>query len=69
MPFIQLTHHASFSVLNETPFFLMSGRQARLPVERILSTPDEGSAADTEVFEQNTRDNLKIAFELARRKM
>ena len=47
----------------------MFGRQARLPVDIILGIPHVGGTADTEVFAQNTRDNLQLAFELARRNL
>ena len=53
--------------MHETPFFSKFGRQARLLVDIILGIPhDEGNTADTEVLAQGTRDNLQIAFELAR---
>ena len=68
LPFVQLAHNTSFSAtMHETPFFSMFGRQARLPVDIILGIPHEGSTADTDVFAQDTRDNIPIAFELARR--
>ena len=51
---------------HETPTFLMFGRQARFPVGIILSIPHAGKTVDTEVFAQNSRGNLQIAFELAR---
>ena len=47
----------------------MFGRQARLTVGIILGIPHVGSAADTQVFAQNTRDNLHVVFELARRNL
>ena len=47
----------------------MFGRQARLPVEKILGVPHEGSTANTDVFAQDTRYNLQMASELTRRNM
>ena len=41
----------------------------QLPVDIILGIPHVGRTADTEEFAQNTRDNLQIAFELARRNL
>ena len=70
LPFVQLAHNTSFSAtMHETPFFLMFGRQPRLPVDTILGIPHVGRTADTEELALNTRDNLQIAFELARRKL
>ena len=68
LPFVQLAHNTSFSAtMHQTPFFLMFGRRPRLPVDIILGIPHEGRTADSEELSQNTRDNLHIAFELARR--
>lgn len=70
LPFVQLAHNTSFSAtMHETPFFLMFGRQPRLPVDIILGIPHVGNTADTEEFAQHTRDNLQTAFELARRNL
>ena len=70
LPFVQLAHNTSFSAtMHETPFFLMFGRQPRLPVDIILGIPHVGRTADTDELAQNTRDNLQIAFELARRNL
>ena len=40
-----------------------------MSVDIILGIPHVGSTAGTEMFAQNTRDNLQIAFELARRNL
>ena len=43
LPFIQLAHNTSFSsTMHETPFFLMFGRQARLPIDIIFGIPHVG---------------------------
>ena len=55
--------------MQETPFFFVFGRQPRLPVDIIIGIRHEGRTANTEEFAQNTRDNLQIAFELARRNL
>ena len=69
LPMVQLAYNTSFSAtMHETPYFLMFERQARLPVDVILGIPHVGPTTDTEELAQNTRDNLQIAFELARRK-
>ena len=70
LPFIQLAHNTSFSsTMHETPFFLMFGRQARLPIDIIFGIPHVGKSATTEEFAHATRENLQIAFELARRNL
>ena len=70
LPFVQLAHNTSFSAtMHETPFIFMFGRQSRLPVDIILCIPHVGRTADTEELAQNTRDNLQIAFELARKNL
>ena len=70
LPFVQLAHNTSFSAtMHETLFFLMFGRQPRLPVDMILGIPHVRRTADPEEFAPNTRDNLQIAFELARRNL
>ena len=68
LPFIQLAHNTYFiSTMHETPFFLMFGRQARLPIDIIFGIPHVGRSPITEKFTHSTRENLQIAFELARR--
>ena len=68
LPFFQLAHNTSFSAtVHDMPFFLMFGRQPRVPVDIIIGIPHVGRTADTEELAQNTGDNLQIAFELARR--
>ena len=70
LPFIQLAHNTSFSsTMHETPFFLMVGRQARLPIDIIIGIPHVGRSTTTEEFAHSTRENLQIAFELAHRNL
>ena len=70
LPFLQLAHNTSFSsTIHETPFFLMFGRQARLPINIIFGIPHVGRFTTTEEFTHSTRENLQIAFELARRNL
>ena len=67
LPFIQLAHNTSFSsTIRETPFFLMFGQQPRLPIVIIFGIPHVGRSTTTEEFAHSTRENLQIAFELAR---
>ena len=67
LPFIQLAHNTSFSsTMHETPFFLMFGRQARLPIDIIFGIPHVGRSTTTEEFAHSPRENLQIVFELAR---
>ena len=68
LPFIQLAHDTSFSsTMHETPFFLMFGRQARLPFDTIFDIPYVGRSTTAEELAHSTRENLQIAVELARR--
>ena len=70
LPFIQLAYNTSFSsTMHETPFFLMFGRQARLSIDIIFGIPCVGRSTTTEEFAHSTRENLQIAFELARRNL
>ena len=55
--------------MHETPFFLTFGRQERLPTEIIFGIPHVGRSVTKEEFAHSTRDNLQIAFELARRNL
>lgn len=64
LPRVQLAYNTSFNkIMHETPFFLMFGRQARLPADVILGIPHVGSSADTEMFTKTTRENLQMAYE------
>ena len=70
LPFVQLAYNTSFSAtVHETPFFIMFGRPARLPVDIIFGVPHVGRTSDTAEFSQKTRENLQLAFELARRNL
>ena len=70
LPFIQLAHNTSFSsTMHETPFFLMFGRQERLPIDIIFGIPHVGRSTNTEELAHSTRENLQIASELARRNL
>ena len=67
LPFIQLAHNTFFSfTIHETAFFSMFERQARLPIDMIFDIPHVGRSPTTEEFAHSTRENLQIAFELAR---
>ena len=68
LPFVQLAHNAYFcSPMHETPLFFMFERQARLYIDIIFSISHVGRSTTTEEFAHSTRENLQIAFELARR--
>ena len=54
--------------MHETPFFLIFGRQAKLPINIIVGIPHNvGRSTTTEEFDHFTRENLQIASKLARR--
>ena len=70
LPFTQLAHNTCFSsTIHETPFFLIFGRQAQLPINIIFGIPHVGRSTTTEEFAHSTRENLQIAFELAPRNL
>ena len=70
LPFVQSAHNTIFgATMHETPRFLMFGRQPRLPIDGTLGVLHVERTADTEQFVKNTRVNLQIAFELARRNL
>lgn len=67
LPFVQAGHNTSSSTMvHETPCFLVFRRQAQLPVRPILDIPHEGTTADTHMVTNQTRENLQLAFDLAR---
>ena len=47
----------------------MSGQRTRLPIDIIFGIPHVGRSTTTEEFAHSTRENLQIAFELARRNL
>ena len=47
----------------------MFGRQTRLPIDIIFGIPHVGRSTTTEEFTHSTRENMQIAFELARRNL
>ena len=70
LPFVQLAHNTSFSsTMHATPFFLTFGRQARLPIGIIFGILHVSRSTTTKEFAHSTRENLQIAFELARRNL
>ena len=70
LQFIQVAHNTSFSsTMHETPFFLMFGRRARLPIDIIFGIPHVGRSTTTEDYAHSTREILQIAFKLARRNL
>jgi len=70
LPCVQLAYNTAFhETTHETPFFLMFGRQARLPIDVIFGISHVGWTADTEDYSHSIRKNLQIVFELARRNL
>ena len=70
LPFVKLAHNTYFSsTMLKTPFLFMLRRQARLPIDIIFGIPDAGGSIPTEKFAHSTKENLQIAFELARRNL
>ena len=70
LSFIQLAYNTSFSsTMHVTPFFLMFGRQERLPIDIIFGIPHVGRSTTTEEFAHSTTENVQIASELARRNL
>ena len=70
LPFLQLVYSSSYSsTVKETPFFLMFGRQARLPIDIILGIPHAREQVDTHEFSRQTQGSLQLAFEIARRNL
>ena len=55
LPFIQLARKTPFSsTMHKTSFFLMFGRQARLPIDVIFGIPHVGRSTTTEEFAHST---------------
>lgn len=67
---VQLAHITDCSAtMRESPFFSIFGREGRCLLDITSPILHVGSTAANVVFAQNTRDNLQIAFELARRNL
>lgn len=46
LPFIQMAYNTFFSsTIHETPFFVMFGREPRLPVDIVLGIPHVGTTS------------------------
>ena len=68
LPFVQLAHNTAYSkALEETPHYLVFGRAATLPVERILGGPSTDAPQSQLDYSRRTVKNLQLAYELARR--
>ena len=50
----------------ESPFFLLYGRDARIPCEEALSTPHSAYQVDIDDYKTELMDGLATAWELAR---
>ena len=67
---VQLENITSFSAtMHETPFLSTFDEQPRHVVDIFSGTSNVEKTLDIEEFAQNRRDNLQIAFELARRNL
>ena len=70
LPFVQLAYNTVYSpTLQETPSFLMFGREARLPVDIIIGLPQASQSIDSHDNSHNTQANLQVAYEPPRRNL
>ena len=68
IPSIQQAHNTSdSSTIHETPFFLMFGRQARLPIDIFFGIPHVVRSTPPEKYIHYTQEIMQISSELARR--
>ncbi|CAM9631378.1 unnamed protein product, partial [Sphacelaria rigidula] len=60
LPFVLMAYNTSFNTLvQETPYILMFGRQPKFPVDFILGISEKGHPVDAEEYAKETKDNLQ----------
>ena len=70
LPFVSLAHNTAYSSTHEeTPYYLVSGRAAVLPVDLILGVPATPLPQCQLGYSRGTVDILQLAYELARRNL
>ena len=55
--------------INESPFYMVYGRDPKLPIETHLGLSQNDQSVDTVTYKLNMRENLNEAYALARRTM
>ena len=73
LPFIQLAHNTDYrTTLEETPHFLLFGRRASLPLDKILAVPctsGYGTRLDYPRRMVANLQHLQLSYEIARRNL
>ena len=68
--FVQLAYNTAYSsTVQETPFFLMFGREARLPVDIIIGLPQAQQSIESHDYSRKTQANLQVAYEIVHRNL